>query len=371
MTYGAAESEPKAALGDQDKKDAEAQLRAAMPFWLQTADSAKLGPAIEAAKKAGVAAPTVATAEAKLTEALSKAAKAAEEKAFKEAEGATKAKAEAEAAAKAKVMSEARVEAEADEAKFAAKQANAALTAEAKVAARLKEMQDAENAEIRARRDVETRLRAAMPFPMQTADPARLKPAIEAAKQAGVSSPIVAMAEAKLLAAEKKAQHVAAPEAVQGTETAVVEDAVETIQVETKSQAQIPASLEAKADGAAVEHLLKFELRLQGTVDTFPKQAFQAKLCTYLKVDEKAVRKLQLSAGSVVVDAVVAMPDGEALAAEGKRLEDADLEQLSKELDQQVLDTPKVMTAIQVAKAGAEAGEKAAAAAVAQQSGYD
>ena len=93
LKYGAAESEPKTALGDQEKKDAEAQLRAAMPFWLQTADSAKLGPAIEAAKKAGVAALTVATAEAKLTEALSKAAKAAEEKARKEAEGVTKAKA--------------------------------------------------------------------------------------------------------------------------------------------------------------------------------------------------------------------------------------------------------------------------------------
>ena len=92
-TYGAAESEPKAALEDQAKKDAEAQLRAAMPFWLQTADPAKLAPAIEAAKKAGVAGPTVATAEAKLTEALSKAAKAAEEKERKEAEGAAKAKA--------------------------------------------------------------------------------------------------------------------------------------------------------------------------------------------------------------------------------------------------------------------------------------
>ena len=332
-TSGAAESELKAALGDQAKKDAEAQLRAAMPFWLQTADPAKLAPAIEAAKRAGVAGPTVATAEAKLTEALSKAAKAAEEKERKEAEGAAKAKTEAEAAAKAKVMAEARVKAEADEAKFAAKQANAALTAEAKVAARLKEMQDAENAEICARRDVETRLRAAMPFPMQTADPARLKPAIEAAKQAGVSSPVVAKAEAKLHEAEEKAEHVAAP--IQGTAKPVMEDLVETIQVETRSQAQMPASLEAKGDGAAVEHLLKFELRLHGAVETFPKQAFQARLCTFLKVDEKAVRKLQLSAGSVVVDAVVAMPDGEALVAGCKQLEDADLETLSKELDQQ------------------------------------
>ena len=83
---GAAGSEPGAAAGEQAKKEAEASLRAAMPFWLQTADPAKLGPAIEAAKKAGVAAQTVATAEAKLTEAVSKAAKAAEEKERKEAE---------------------------------------------------------------------------------------------------------------------------------------------------------------------------------------------------------------------------------------------------------------------------------------------
>ena len=45
------------------------------------------------------------------------------------------------------------------------------------------------------------------------------------------------------------------------------------------------------ADGAAVsvEHLLRFELRLQGDVATFPKQAFQARLCTYLKVDEQSL----------------------------------------------------------------------------------
>ena len=83
------------------------------------------------------------------------------------------------------------------------------------------------------------------------------------------------------------------------------------------------------------ECLLKLELRLDGTVETFPKETFQAKLVSFLKVDDKAVRKLQLSAGSVVVNAVVAMPDEEALAAAHKRLEDTDLETLSKELDQQ------------------------------------
>ena len=79
---GAAGSEPGAAPGEQAKKEAEASRRAAMPFWLQPADPAKLGPAIEAAKKAGVAAQTVAMAEAKLTETLKKAARAAEEKAL-------------------------------------------------------------------------------------------------------------------------------------------------------------------------------------------------------------------------------------------------------------------------------------------------
>ena len=148
-----------------------------------------------------------------------------------------------------------------------------------------------------------------------------------------VSSPVLAKAEAKLHEAEEKAEHAAAP--IQGTEKPVMEDVVETIHVETRSQAQMPASLEAKADGAAVEHLLKFELRLHGSVETFPKQAFQARLCTFLKVDEKAVRRLQLSAGSVVVDAVVAFPDAKALVAGRKQLEDADLETLSKELDQQ------------------------------------
>ena len=270
---GAAGSEPGAAPGEQAKKDAEANLRAAMPFWLQTADPAKLGPAIEAAKKAGVAAQTVATAEAKLTEAVSKAAKAAEEKERKEAEGAAMATAAAEAEAKAKAMTEARLKAEAEEAKFAAKQANAVLTAEAKVAARLKEMQDAENADIRERREVETRLRAAMPLPLMTADPARLKPAIEAAKRAGLSAPIVAKAEAKLHEAEQKAERAGALKAAQGTETAVVEDAVENIQVETRSQAQMPASSKAKAEG---------------DVATSPKGLDTPKVTTAIAEDEPA-----------------------------------------------------------------------------------
>ena len=139
-------------------------------------------------------------------------------------------------------------------------------------------------------------------------DLAKLEAALKKAIAAGVDALTLAAAEAKLA----------------GTPAAV----------------EAPA---AAADGAAAaEHLLEFELRLQGTLVTFPKQAFQAKLCTYLKVDEKAVRKLQLTAGSVVVDAVVTMPDAKALAAARKRLEGADLEMLSKELGQQVLEKPKL-----------------------------
>ena len=102
---------------------AERRLSAAMPFPLQLADPAQLAPAIEAAKHAGVAAPIVAKAEAKLRESLS--------------------------------------------------------------------------------RQADDELRAAMPYPWQTADPARLGPAIEAAKQAGVADLKVAAAEAKLKEAQE------------------------------------------------------------------------------------------------------------------------------------------------------------------------
>ena len=102
----------KAEMGEKPRREAEAKLRAAMPFPLQLADPAKLGPAIEAAKAAGVARATVAAAEAKL--------------------------------------------------------------------------KDSE------RKKAEQQLRAAMPFLLQPADPAKLGPAIEAAKAAGVASATLA-----------------------------------------------------------------------------------------------------------------------------------------------------------------------------------
>ena len=57
-----------------------------MPYPFQLADPAKLQPAIEVAKKAGVAGPTIEAAEAKLAEAVEKAKKAkeAEERAAEE-----------------------------------------------------------------------------------------------------------------------------------------------------------------------------------------------------------------------------------------------------------------------------------------------
>ena len=55
------------------RTDAEERLREAMPLPMQTADPVKLAPAIAAARAAGVAAPTVWAAEAKLKEAEAKA----------------------------------------------------------------------------------------------------------------------------------------------------------------------------------------------------------------------------------------------------------------------------------------------------------
>ena len=101
----------KAEMGEKPRREAEAKLRAAMPFPLQLADPAKLGPAIEAAKAAGVARATVAAAEAKLKES--------------------------------------------------------------------------------ERKKAEQQCRAAMPFLLEPADPAKLGPAIEAAKAAGVKKGVM------------------------------------------------------------------------------------------------------------------------------------------------------------------------------------
>ena len=135
------------------RREAAEQLMASLPSLLKnTIDPTRLKDSINAAKAAGVAGPFVAMAEHKLHA-------------------------------------------------FAVGEENKEHKAAAKA---LKEAVEAEKASPAgmARKAAEDQLRAAVPFPLQTADPAKLKPAIEAARQAGVAAPIVAMAEAKLHAAE-------------------------------------------------------------------------------------------------------------------------------------------------------------------------
>ena len=139
------------------RKEAEAKLQAVMPSFLQRTTDAegasKLKAQIEAAKAAGVAGPVLAAAEQKL-------------KAFA-------------------VGEENRQRAQSERLRKETEKAE--LNSPAGI----------------ARRAAEDQLRAVYPFPGMYADPAKLKPAIEAAKEAGVAAPIVAMAEAKLKEAEE------------------------------------------------------------------------------------------------------------------------------------------------------------------------
>merc|ERR1740130_2024647 len=120
------------------------------------------------------------------------------------------AKAEADAKAKAKAAADARAKAEAD-AKAQAKaeadaraKADAAAKAKAKAAADAKAKAEAEakakaKAEADAIKEAEAKLKAAMPYPFKYAEPAKLQPAIEAAKKvAGVSQVAIDAAQAKL-----------------------------------------------------------------------------------------------------------------------------------------------------------------------------
>ena len=84
-----------------------------MPWPFQLADPAKLQPAIEAAKKAGVAGPTIEAAEAKLAEAVEQE-RAAAEKAAAERAAAERAAAERAASERAAVEKAAAVEAAAN-----------------------------------------------------------------------------------------------------------------------------------------------------------------------------------------------------------------------------------------------------------------
>ena len=180
----------------------------------------------EAEAKAKVVADKKAKAEA---EAKAKAMREADMKVQTDAEAKAKAmkeaaKAEADAKAKAKAAADARAKAEAD-AKAQAKaeadaraKADAAAKAKAKAAADAKEKADAAakakadakakaeaeakakaKAEADAIKEAEAKLKAAMPYPFKYAEPAKLQPAIEAAKKvAGVSQVAIDAAQAKL-----------------------------------------------------------------------------------------------------------------------------------------------------------------------------
>ena len=329
LKYGASEAEPMTQAQEmaqtQAKKEAGEQLNAAMPFWLQTADPAKLAPAIEAAKAAGVAASTVASAESKLGDALSKA--------------------------------------------FAAKQADAAHSAEAKVAAKLKEMQDAEREEVRARREAERQLasamhkfplqrvqtsaelalaieaakqagvaaelvdtanvklqllrdqeaekekmappprtqaegelRAAIPYPLQTADPAQLALAIEAAKAAGVAAPIVAKAEAKLHDAEAKLHDSLSRQAGDGLRASM------PYPWEATDPARLKSAIEAaKASGVAEEKVVAAEARLKEAEEKASRADFDKHDRNNSgKLDHKELRMALASAG-LIMDSEEAM----------------------------------------------------------------
>ena len=75
-------------------------------------------------------------------------------------------------------------------------------------------------AETDATREAETRLKAVMPYPFQLADPTKLRPAIDAAKKAGVSATSILAAEVKLREAVEKAVKV-------GTEAAKAKELAE------------------------------------------------------------------------------------------------------------------------------------------------
>merc|ERR1740130_931205 len=116
------------------------------------------------------------------------------------------AKAEADAKAKAKAAADARAKAEAD-AKAQAKAeadalAKAQAAAKAKADAKAKAEAEAKakaKAEADAIKEAEAKLKAAMPYPFKYAEPAKLQPAIEAAKKvAGVSQVAIDAAQAKL-----------------------------------------------------------------------------------------------------------------------------------------------------------------------------
>ena len=162
------------AAGERGRnKKAEADAKVATP----AANAARLQGAVEAAFQG----------------ALVKAHVAAEEDAKQKAEAEVRAKAAAEAAqARAKLAAEA-AEAKAKAAAEERARQMAAVPARAKA-----------SAQVKAKREAERKLKAAMPSVFRKTSADRLKPAIEAAKQAGVAESSVEAAEAALVEAEVK-----------------------------------------------------------------------------------------------------------------------------------------------------------------------
>ena len=179
-----AEAKAKALADKKAKADAEAKAKAIKDAEMKAkADAEANAKAMKDAEKAEA-------------DAKAKAKADADAKANAEADAKAKAKAEADALAKAQAAAKAKAKADADalaKAQAAAKAAADAL-AKAEAAAKAKAKAEAD-----AIKEAEAKLKAAMPYPFKYAEPAKLGPAIEAAKKvAGVSQVAIEAAEAKL-----------------------------------------------------------------------------------------------------------------------------------------------------------------------------
>ena len=193
------------AMKDAEKADADAKAKAKADADAKAkaeADAkAKAKADADALAKAQAATKSKAKADA---DALAKAQAAAKAKAKADADALAKAeaaaKATADALAKAEAAAKAKAKAEADaQAKLDA-QAKAKAKAEADAQAKVEAAAKAKaKAEADAIKEAEAKLKAAMPYPFKYAEPAKLGPAIEAAKKvAGVSQVAIEAAEAKL-----------------------------------------------------------------------------------------------------------------------------------------------------------------------------
>ena len=239
----AAQEKAKAKAEAKRLRDAELELKAAMPgVFVEKANPTELQEAIAKAKAAGVKEIPIAAAEAALQEARdserlqasAKAAAAAMKKMEAEEKETEKARSKAEALEKAKAKAEAdALEAAEVELKAAmptvfspayparltdaiaeAKQTGVTRQLVAEAEAALREVHrntPKADLEADALRHAEQKLKGALPSMFSKADPAKLQAAIDQAKEAGVSAAKLAAAEAALASAvAKKAGEVGA-----------------------------------------------------------------------------------------------------------------------------------------------------------------